>query len=110
MLEAGTSGILSYFGELTILVHPKYQNRKIGRSLFTKLLEHVTSSCPHILRVELLVRESNARAIELYASLGFKQEGRLENRIQSKPGKFEADIQMAWFNPNYKPILDQILM
>ncbi len=83
-------------GELTIAVHPDYQGKKIGRMLFEKLLDKVKNEMPHILRVELIARESNFKAIEFYESLGFKIEGRLERRIKSVGGGFEADIPMAW--------------
>ena len=83
-------------GELTITVHPSYQGKKIGRMLFEKLLDKVKNEMPHILRVELIARESNLKAIEFYKSLGFIIEGRLERRIKSVGGGFEADIPMAW--------------
>jgi putative acetyltransferase len=46
--------------------------------------------------VELIARESNARAIGLYESLGFRREGRLEGRVRRPDGVVEADIPMAW--------------
>ena len=40
-------------------------------------------SFAEIQRVELIARESNQRAIQFYESLGFRIEGRLENRIKN---------------------------
>lgn len=83
-------------GELTIAVHPARQGLGIGKLLFTELLRHVEQERPDILRVELIARESNRKAIEFYQKLGFQIEGRFENRICSVGGGYEADIPMAW--------------
>lgn len=83
-------------GELTIAVHPVHQGLGAGKALFTELLRRVEQERPDILRVELIARESNSKAIEFYQKLGFKIEGRLEKRIRSVGGGFEADIPMAW--------------
>lgn len=64
--------------------------------LFSALLSEVEQNHLQILRVELLARESNQRAIRFYESLGFHLEGRLEKRIRSVDGGFEADLSMAW--------------
>ncbi|GAA4011205.1 N-acetyltransferase [Hymenobacter fastidiosus] len=83
-------------GELTLAIHPRYQGQKLGYQLFTALLSTTRRQLPHIRRVELLVRESNQRAIALYEKLGFEREGRLLGRVSTVPGQFEADIPMAW--------------
>lgn len=89
------------FSELTIVVHPQHQGKKIGRTIFTIFLEEVGRNRPDIGKVELIARESNMKAIALYQSLGFKIEGRLEMRIKTHEG-YEADIPMGWQNPNYE--------
>ncbi len=86
--------------ELTIAVSPHYQGLGIGKQLFETLLKYVTTERKDILRVELIARESNGKAIRLYEKLGFRIEGRFENRIRNAQG-FEADIPMAWLNPNF---------
>jgi ribosomal protein S18 acetylase RimI-like enzyme len=50
----------------------------------------------------LIARESNQKAIDLYQSMGFLIEGRLEMRIKSLDGHYEADIPMGWQNPNFE--------
>lgn len=90
--------------ELTIVIHPDFQNRGVGRQLFSKLLNIVETSRGDILRVELIARESNLRAIAMYASLGFEVEGKLQNRIKSTTHTFEADVMMAWVNKNYRKL------
>jgi len=85
--------------ELTIAVDPDYQGKGLGKKLFQTLLADVQSNRTEILRVELIARETNSRAIQLYEKLGFKIEGRFEKRIRNNSTSFEADIPMAWF-PN----------
>jgi ribosomal protein S18 acetylase RimI-like enzyme len=82
-------------GELTIAVDAAHQRKGVGRALFTELLRHVKEERPAFLRVELWVRGSNARAIALYESLGFRKEGALERRVRINE-QFEVDIPMAW--------------
>lgn len=91
--------------ELTIVVHPEFQGKGLGKLLFNYLLNEIKESRKDILRVELIARESNQKAIDLYTNLGFKIEGRLEQRINNKNKGFEADIPMAWINPNFKKFL-----
>ncbi|HEY9004871.1 GNAT family N-acetyltransferase [Ohtaekwangia sp.] len=88
--------------DLTIAVHPEFQGRKIGRTLFTIFLEEVARHKPDIGKVELITRESNLKAIKFYQSLGFKIEGRMEMRIKTPQGTYEADIPMGWQNPNFE--------
>jgi ribosomal protein S18 acetylase RimI-like enzyme len=88
--------------ELTLVVHPGFQGKKLGRTIFTIFLEEVAHSRPDIGKVELIARESNQKAIALYQSLGFSIEGRLEMRIKTPHGNYEADIPMGWQNPNYE--------
>jgi len=88
--------------ELTIAVDPDFQGKGIGRMIFTHLLDLIKNDRPDILRVELISRETNLKAISFYESLGFKREGKLEKRIKGEANEFEADIPMGWINPNYK--------
>lgn len=87
-------------GEGSILVHPDFQGMGIGSTLITAFLKIIENQRPDILRVELIARESNP-AIKLYEKLGFKREGRFEDRIIGISEKLEADIPMAWFNPKF---------
>ncbi len=82
--------------DLTIAVHPAAQGRGIGRQLLEGCLAIVAHQRPEIRRVELIARESNRRAIDLYRKLGFVAEGRLVDRIHSVGGGYEADVPMAW--------------
>lgn len=104
-IHAYTAGIKVFshvLSDLTIAIHPDFQGKKIGRTLFTIFLEEIGRNRPDIGKVELIARESNTRAIELYRSLGFHIEGRLEMRIKNADGSYEADIPMGWQNPNFE--------
>lgn len=90
------------FSHLTIAIHPAFHGKKIGRTLFTIFLEEVGLHRPDIARVELIVRESNHKAIKFYQSFGFQIEGRFEMRIKTPQKTYEADIPMMWQNPNYE--------
>ncbi len=84
------------YSELTIAVHPDYQNQGIGRALLLAFLEDVREKHPEVLRVELVARESNQKAIALCEKVGFVREGRMIKRIRSISGELEDDIPMAW--------------
>ena len=85
-------------GDLTVAVDAAAQGQGLGRQLFEALQAAVQTRFPHVSRVELLVRESNTRAIALYEQLGFRREGRFEGRVAGAHG-LEADIPMAWHAP-----------
>lgn len=88
--------------ELTLVVHPEFQGKKIGRTLFSIFLEEIATNHPDVGKVESITRESNLKAISLYQTLGFRVEGRLEMRIKTSDGTYEADIPMGWQNPNFE--------
>lgn len=87
---------------LTIVVHPDFQGRGLGRKIFEHLLQEIQNHHPEIARVELFTRDNNPRGIRLYQSLGFKIEGVCEKRILDAAGNLGADTMMAWLNPNFK--------
>ena len=89
--------------ELMIAVSTKYQGTGFGKKLFQMLIEDIMENRNDIFRVELIARKSNTKAIKLYETLGFKIEGTLVNRIKNNENLFEADIPMAWLNPNFIP-------
>jgi ribosomal protein S18 acetylase RimI-like enzyme len=88
---------------LTLVVDPNFQAQGIGKKIFSHLIEEIKLSHPDVARVELMVRQSNTNAINLYQKLGFKIEGICASRILNSAGKLEGDTMMAWINPNYLP-------
>ncbi|TAE26013.1 MAG: GNAT family N-acetyltransferase [Cytophagales bacterium] len=87
--------------DLTIVVHPAEQGRGTGAALFGEFLRQVERDFTHILRVELFVRETNTRAVAFYERLGFRQQGRHENKILNAEGGLETPLEFAWFNPAF---------
>lgn len=63
----------------TIVVSPKYQGQKLGKFLLTKSIENLKIHDNSVESIQLEVRESNLRAINLYKSLGFTEDGIRKN-------------------------------
>ena len=104
-IHAVKTGVTIYdhvLTDLTFAVHPDFQKKGLGRSLLTLFLDEVARNRPDIGKVELMVQESQARAISLFQSLGFLIEGRLEMRRRNADLSYEADIAMGWQNPTFE--------
>lgn len=94
--SAGLRIFAHVLGDLTVAIDAPAQGKGLGQQLFESLLGEVQTRFPQVSRVELLVRESNARAIALYEKVGFRREGKFEGRVAGEHG-LEADIPMAWY-------------
>ena len=82
-------------GDLTIAVSPRTQGQGVGRLLFEGFLTRVRRRFSGVERVELFCRSDNARAIALYESQGFVEEGRLAGRVKDDRGFVADDLIMA---------------
>jgi len=82
-------------GDVTIALDPDAQGQGLGRRLFEAFIAAVRTDLSHIAIIELFCREDNARAIALYRSLGFVQQGRLTNRVGLDDGTYIDDLIMA---------------
>jgi RimJ/RimL family protein N-acetyltransferase len=80
-------------GELAVMLGPEHQGQGLGRPAMTELLT-VAFSRLDLHRVEVHVFSFNARAIGLYASLGFVEEGRLRERV-FHAGRRHDDVVMG---------------
>lgn len=100
--KAGIKAFDHVLGELTILVDPRFQGRKLGRSIFTLFLDEIVNNRPDIGRVELFTGEKHRKALSLYESLGFVIDGRFEMRFLTPSGEYLADIAMSWHNPGFE--------
>lgn len=58
-----------------IAIHPDFQGRGIGKAAMEKVLEELSA----VPTIDLVTHPDNARAIELYTSLGFALGERIEN-------------------------------
>lgn len=80
---------------LTIVIHPGHTGHGLGRKLMEYAIEWARQSS-HVEKIELRVRSTNARARNLYESLGFRVEGILEDRIKLSDS-YVDDVLMAMF-------------
>jgi ribosomal protein S18 acetylase RimI-like enzyme len=94
LLEPLSLAVTSHVVRLTIAVHDGHQGRGVGRALMNELLRWARSN-PQVEKVELQVRSSNHRAIALYRSLGFVEEGRKTRRLKIGPDQYLDDVYMA---------------
>jgi RimJ/RimL family protein N-acetyltransferase len=98
-LEPLSLATTSHVVRLTIAVHEGHQRRGFGRALMSELLSRARSN-PRVEKVELQVRASNERAIALYRSFGFVEEGRKTRRLKIGPNEYLDDVYMAlWVGP-----------
>ncbi len=86
---------------LTLAVDPDFQGQGLGKLLLNGLLDHIRQQRTDIMRLELLVFQSNQRAIHLYQQVGFQIEAVLPKRVRLENGQFTDDVMMVWFNPAY---------
>ncbi len=98
-LEPLPLAVTAHVVRLTIAVHEGHQGQGVGRALMDELLRWARSS-PRVEKVELQVRSTNERAVGLYRSLGFVEEGRKTRRLKLGPGEYIDDVYMAlWVGP-----------
>lgn len=95
---AGTSLRRSHVRMLGIGIAPGFQGRGVGRMLITRLLDWA-DNWAGVLRVELTVHADNDRAMALYRSLGFEDEGR-HRAYAIKDGRYIDALCMARLHPN----------
>ncbi|MEO5670496.1 MAG: GNAT family N-acetyltransferase [Ramlibacter sp.] len=87
---------------LGIGIVAEWQGRGVGRALTERLLNWADNWAP-VLRVELTVHADNDRAIALYRSMGFVEEGR-HRAYALKDGKYVDALFMARLHPS-QPVL-----
>lgn len=90
---------LRHNGVLTMGVHPHAQGRGIGRALLTAGLAWADGV--GLTRVELQARADNSRALSLYASADFVEEGRRRGFVQDSENMFSDDVLMARYGRRF---------
>jgi ribosomal protein S18 acetylase RimI-like enzyme len=83
---------------LTMAVTPAHRGGGVGRALMQHAMTCADTS-GLIRKIELLTRANNERALRLYKSLGFVEEGRLRERLRLEDGTYLDDVCMARFKP-----------
>lgn len=91
--ESQTRKKISHTGSFGIMIHKDYRGIGIGRMLINELLNWAEKN-PLIEKVSLGVFSTNLRAISLYKSMGFVEEGRKINEIKMGENQYIDDILM----------------
>ena len=89
---------------LGIGLAPEWQGRGLGRQMMQRLLDWA-DNWGAVLRIELFVHVDNERAIALYRSLGFVEEGR-HRGYALKNGRYVDSLSMARLHPMPPRIAD----
>lgn len=87
---------LSHTGSLSMLVKKEYRGMGIGKMLLKALLDWAEKN-PFIEKVSLGVLSTNLRAISLYKSIGFLEEGRKIKEFKMSENEYVDDILMYKF-------------
>ena len=85
---------IAHVVRLDICVYPGFTDDGVGRQLLGALIDWARQRT-EVRKIELLVRAGNARAIHLYQSFGFVEEGHLRGRIRQPDGSYMDDLTMA---------------
>jgi ribosomal protein S18 acetylase RimI-like enzyme len=93
MLDPLQLAAVRHVVRLTLVAHPGWQGRGIGRALLERLIEWARSA-PAVEKIELNVRASNAGAQALYRKMGFAEIGRWRRRVKIAPGHYVDDVAM----------------
>lgn len=88
-------------GTIGMGVHSEWRGLGLGRILIENFQDWVISQ-PLIERVDLSVMSDNLKAINLYSSVGFVEEGRKRRAfrlhgIEGEPPRYQDEVFMAWF-------------
>lgn len=95
---AGASLRRMHVRGLGLCVASQWQGRGVGRQLLARLLDWA-DNWAGVLRVELHVHADNDRAIALYRSMGFIEEGR-HIGYAMKNGRYVDSFSMARLHPD----------
>ena len=90
---AGMNWVLDEGYVDNVAVHPSFRRQGLGRALMSALIQQARALDLAFLSLE--VRPSNAGAIALYTSLGFREAGRRRN-FYTQPAE-DALILTLWF-------------
>lgn len=92
-LHVNTNHRLRHSGSVGIMIHKSYQGMGLGNTLMKTLLD-IADNWLMLVRVDLTVFTDNVKAIKLYKSLGFEEEG-LKRKAAIRNGEYEDEYLMA---------------
>lgn len=84
--------------ELRIALHPHYLGKGLGKAATLRTMDAGFSN-HGLIRIHLIVRKNNTRAIKLYAGIGFKFTGSCIKQVNKLPVEFH---QMEYLKENYR--------
>lgn len=87
---------LSHTGSFETMIHRDYRGIGIGKMLIRELLAWAETNSL-IKKVSLGVLSSNKRALSLYKSMGFVEEGRKNKEIKISENEYVDDVLMYKF-------------
>jgi RimJ/RimL family protein N-acetyltransferase len=92
--EPGAKKRQAHIGELAMNVATAWREHGVGRCLLETLIAWATDY-PQIERVGLRALSTNTRALHLYRSLGFVEEGKRVQAIKLGPGRYVDEVFMS---------------
>ncbi|MFO1446298.1 GNAT family N-acetyltransferase [Bacillus sp. Bva_UNVM-123] len=93
VFQSHTRKRLSHTGSFGVMIDKEYRGLGMGKLLIHALQEWAEKN-PLIEKVSLGVFSTNHRAIALYKSLGFVEEGRKVNEIKMNDNEYVDDVLM----------------
>jgi RimJ/RimL family protein N-acetyltransferase len=94
--NAGPKRKTAHTGEFGMSVVKQWRDLGIGRALLTALVDWAAQH-PTIEKLDSAVFGTNSRAIHLYDSLSFREEGRRKNAIKLAEGHYDDLVLMGKF-------------
>jgi ribosomal protein S18 acetylase RimI-like enzyme len=89
-LDPGRYQSVARTARLQMAVQRDLRGRGIGRELLRAAITWAESGA--LDRIEVFVRETNPRAVELYRRFGFVEEGRMRQRVKLRDGRRVDDL------------------
>lgn len=86
----------AHTGEFGMSVAKRWREKGIGRALLEALLAWAEAN-PKLEKVQLTVRATNIRAISLYRSLGFQEEGCRRRDLKLSQSEYADSVLMGRF-------------
>ena len=77
----------------SIAIKKEFQNQGLGRKIMEKIIAHLKTTGYE--RLQLNAEADNPKAIHLYNTLGFAEEGRLKNYLKRSPEEYVDNIIFA---------------